>query len=124
LTVGGQLVGLVPGPGDVVELQNNAGDNLFITGDNQTFTFPTQVTSGGIYNVSIFLEPTSQPQPCNVFNGSGVATVNITNVLIDCQHNDWAWIFGPNSESVRSGAHDAASQLVVSVKLSFYLDRF
>jgi hypothetical protein len=45
--------------------------------------------------------------------------VNITNVLIDCQHNDWAWIFGPNSESVRSGAYDAASQLVVSVKLVF-----
>jgi hypothetical protein len=81
LTVGGKLVGLVPEPGDVVELQNNAGDNLFITGDNQTFTFPTQVTSGGVYNVSIFLEPTSQPQPCNVFNGSGVATVNIT-----CEH--------------------------------------
>src|SRR3984957_18355934 len=94
-TVGGQLVGLVPGPGDTVELQNNAGDNLFITGDNQPFTFPTDVTSGGIYNVSVFLEPTSQPQPCNIFNGSGLSTANVTNVLIDCQHNDWAWIFGP-----------------------------
>jgi hypothetical protein len=96
-TVGGQLVGLVPGTGDTVELQNNAGDNLFITGDNQQFTFPTQVTSGGIYNVSVFLEPTSQPQPCNVFNGSGLANANVTNVLIDCQHNDWAWIFGPTT---------------------------
>jgi hypothetical protein len=96
-TIGGQLIGLVPGPGDTVELQNNAGDNLFITGDNQPFTFPTQVTSGGIYNVSVFLEPTSQPQPCNVFNGPGVATANVTNVLIDCQHNDWAWIFGPTT---------------------------
>ena len=94
-TVGGQLIGLVPGPGDTVELQNNAGDNLFITGDNQTFTFATEVTSGGIYNVSVFLEPTSQPQPCNIFNGSGLSTANVTNVLIDCQHNDWAWIFGP-----------------------------
>jgi hypothetical protein len=105
LTIGGQLIGLVPGPGDTVELQNNAGDNLFLTGDNQTFTFPTQVTSGGIYNVSVFLEPTSQPQPCNVFNGSGVSTANVTNVLIDCQHNDWAWIFGPTSVNQYTQVH-------------------
>jgi hypothetical protein len=104
-TVGGQLVGLVPGPGDTVELQNNAGDNLFITGDNQTFTFPTEVTSGGIYNVSVFLEPTSQPQPCNVFNPSGIATANVTNILVDCQHNDWAWIFGPTSVNQYATVH-------------------
>jgi hypothetical protein len=104
-TVGGQLVGLVPGNGDTVELQNNAGDNLFTTGDNQPFTFPTQVTNGGIYNVSVFLEPTSQPQPCNVFNGSGVATTNVTNVLIDCQHNDWAWIFGPTTVNDHATLH-------------------
>ena len=108
LTIGGQLIGLVPGPGDTVELQNNAGDNLFLTGDNQTFTFPTQVTSGGIYNVSVFLEPTSQPQPCNVFNGSGVSTANVTNVLIDCQHNDWAWIFGPTSVNQYTQVHSVA----------------
>jgi hypothetical protein len=110
-TVGGQLVGLVPGPGDTVELQNNAGDNLFITGDNQTFTFPTDVTSGGIYNVSVFLEPTSQPQPCNIFNPSGVATANVTNILVDCQHNDWAWIFGPTSVNQYATVHSVTPLL-------------
>jgi hypothetical protein len=53
----------------------------------------------------VFLEPTSQPQPCNVFNGSGIAITNVTNVLIDCQHNDWAWIFGPTSVNQYSNVH-------------------
>jgi hypothetical protein len=98
-TISGTVVGLVDGTGNTVELQDNAGDNLFITGNNSAFTLPTHVTTGGIYNVSVFLEPTSQPQPCNVFNGSGVANGNVSNVLIDCQHNDWAWIFGPTNSN-------------------------
>lgn len=93
-SISGSLIGLVSGTGDTVELQNNAGDDLFVTGNNQTFTFPTQVTNGGIYNVTVFLEPTSQPQPCNVFNGSGVAMANVSNIIVDCQHNDWAWVSG------------------------------
>lgn len=90
-TIGGSVVGLVPGTGNTVELQDNAGDDLFVTG-NTSFTFPTQVTNAGIYNVSVFLQPTSQPQPCNVFNYTGIATANVSNVLVDCQHNDWNWI--------------------------------
>src|SRR5580704_7116816 len=53
-TIGGTVVGLVTGAGDTVELQNNGGDNIFVTGNNQSFTFPTQVTNNGAYNVSIF----------------------------------------------------------------------
>lgn len=90
-TIGGSVVGLVPGTGNTVELQDNAGDDLFVTG-NTSFTFPTSVTNGGIYNVSVFLQPTSQPQPCNVFNYTGIATANVSNVMVDCQHNDWNWI--------------------------------
>ncbi len=90
-TIGGSVVGLVPGTGNTVELQDNAGDDLFVTG-NTSFSFPTQVTNGGIYNVSVFLQPTSQPQPCNEFNYTGIATANVSNVLVDCQHNDWNWI--------------------------------
>ncbi|HEX8881227.1 MAG TPA: kelch repeat-containing protein [Candidatus Acidoferrum sp.] len=90
-TIGGSVVGLVPGAGNTVELQDNAGDDLFVTG-NTSFTFPTSVTNGGIYNVSVFLQPTSQPQPCSVFNYTGIATANVSNVLVDCQHNDWNWM--------------------------------
>ena len=89
--ISGSVVGLVEGPGDTLELQNNAGDDLFVTGDT-TFTFPTQVTNGGIYNVNVFLPPNSQPQPCNIFFYTGIAITNVSNVLVDCEHNDWDWI--------------------------------
>ena len=90
-TIGGSVVGLVTGVGDTLELQDNAGDDLFVTGD-KTFTFPTQVTYGGIYNVDVFLPPTSQPQPCNEFYYTGIALANVSSVVVDCQHNDWNWI--------------------------------
>jgi hypothetical protein len=88
--IGGSVVGLVEGAGDTLELQDNAGDDLFVTGDT-TFKFPTQVTNGGIYNVSMFLPPKSQPQPCNEFYYTGIATSDVSSVIVDCQHNDWAW---------------------------------
>jgi len=90
-TIGGSVVGLVVGAGDTLELQDNAGDDLFVTGDT-TFKFGTPITNGGIYNVSMFLPPKSQPQPCNEFFYTGIATANVSNVLVDCQHNDWNWI--------------------------------
>jgi hypothetical protein len=89
-TIGGTVVGLVEGPGDTLEEQNNAGDDLFVTGDT-AFTFPTLVTNGGIYNVQTFLFPTSQPQACTNFYYTGVALANVDSVLVDCQHNDWGW---------------------------------
>jgi len=90
-TVGGSVVGLIEAAGDTLELQNNGGDNLLVTGDTN-FTFPTLVTYGGLFNVQIFLPPSSQPQPCNEFGYTGIATGNISGVLVDCQHNDWNWI--------------------------------
>jgi N-acetylneuraminic acid mutarotase len=73
-----------------LELQDNAGDDLFVTGDT-TFTFPTQVTNGGIYNVQIFLPPSSQLQGCTMWFYTGIAITNVSDVLADCQHNDWGW---------------------------------
>jgi hypothetical protein len=96
-SIGGELIGLVNGPGDTVELLNNGGDNIFVTGNNTTFTFPTQVTSGGAYDVSAFAGPTSQPQPCFLFFYRGVALANVSTVVVDCQHNDWAWMSGPDT---------------------------
>jgi hypothetical protein len=95
-TIGGTLIGLVNGPGDTVELQNNGGDNLFVTSNNTTFTFPTPVTNNGGYYVTLFAGPTSQTQPCVLFFYKGIATTNVSDVLVDCQHNDWTWKSGPN----------------------------
>src|SRR5262249_49209437 len=98
-TIGGTLIDLVNNHnvGNTLELLNNGGDNLFVTGDNTTFTFPTGVTANGAYNVSIFVDPTSQPQPCWIFFYTGIATANVSSVLVDCQHNDWTWRSGPNT---------------------------
>jgi Galactose oxidase, central domain len=103
-TIGGTLVGLVsqtytgtPLNGDTVELINNGGDNTLVTGNNQGFTFPTPVTNNGQYNVNVFVQPTSQPQGCTAFYYEGVATANVDSVIIDCQHNDWTWMFGPDT---------------------------
>jgi Galactose oxidase, central domain len=99
-SVSGVVVGLVPGPGDTVEVQDNAGDDLFVTGDT-SFTFPTQFTYGTTYSVNLFLPPTSQPQPCTVFNATAVITADVSDVIVDCQHNDWAWIFpGPAGPTI------------------------
>ncbi|HVI09473.1 MAG TPA: hypothetical protein VND65_14385, partial [Candidatus Binatia bacterium] len=112
-TISGSVVGLVPTTGqDTIELQDNAGDDLFVTG-NTTFTFPTQVTNGGIYHVSIFNPPTSQPQPCTVFNGDGIAKGDVVNVIVDCQHNDWTWIDGLNTENNNAILALDADQLTV-----------
>jgi hypothetical protein len=89
-TISGSVVGLVEAAGDTLELQDNAGDDLFVTGDT-VFTFPTKVTNGGIYNVDVFLEPHSQPQPCTIYFYTGIAIANVSDVLVDCEHNDWAW---------------------------------
>ena len=96
-TVGGSIVGLL-GNGGGMELQNNGGDNLPVTG-NGTFTFPTPLAFGGAYNVSVFIQPGSQPQPCVVFNGASSATTNVTNVIVDCGHDDWTWIRGANTSN-------------------------
>ncbi|PYT79033.1 MAG: hypothetical protein DMG40_17855 [Acidobacteria bacterium] len=94
--IGGTVVGLIVGSGDTLELQDNAGDNLFVTGDVD-FTFPTTFTYGTTYSVDVFLDPTIQPGiPCNIFNATALVTGIVSNVLVDCQHNDWAWRFpGP-----------------------------
>jgi hypothetical protein len=96
-TIGGTLVGLVNGTGDFVELMNNGGDNILVTGNNTNFIFPSLVTANGGFDVSVFVEPTSQTQGCWLFNYLGVATANVSGVIVDCQHNDWNWIDGPNT---------------------------
>jgi Galactose oxidase, central domain len=106
-TIGGTLVGLVNGPGDTVELLNNGGDNIFVTGNNTPFVFPTPVTAGGAFDVSGFVGPTSQIQGCTLFNYKGVATGNVSDVIVDCQHNDWTWIDGPNTAGNYGAAANA-----------------
>ena len=94
-TISGTLVDLAAGSGGVV-LQNNGADNLSVT-SNGTFHFATTITGGGTYLVTVMTQPASPAQQCTVANGNGTATGNVTNVNVECGHNEWAWMAGSQS---------------------------
>lgn len=96
-SVGGSVVGLL-GNGGGMELQDNSGDDLTVTG-NGSFTFDTPISYGGAYNVTIFAEPTTQTQICDVFGAAGTVSATVNNVVVDCGHNDWTWITGANTQN-------------------------
>ena len=80
-TIGGTISGLA---GTGLVLQDNATSNLTIAAGATTFTFSTQIPSGGTYAVTVFTQPTNPTQTCAVTNGSGTATGNVTNVAVTC----------------------------------------
>ena len=83
--VGGTVTGLA---GTVV-LQNNAGDSLMLTA-NGGFSFPTHVTSGGSYQVTVLTQPTTPYQTCAVSTGSGTVTsAAIADVSVTCVTNTY-----------------------------------
>ena len=95
-SIGGTVTGLVgTGLTNSLVLQDNGGDNLTVSA-NGGFTFATKITgcngstsasgvsstSCGVYSVSIFTQPLGLT--CTVTNGSGTATGNVSNVLVNC----------------------------------------
>jgi environmental stress-induced protein Ves len=80
-SIGGTVSGLAGGR---VVLQNNGGDPVEVAG-NGAFTFPTQIASGGTYNVTVRTSPSNPTQSCTVANGSGtVGAAAVTNVVVNC----------------------------------------
>jgi PASTA domain len=82
-TLGGIVIGL--NSGQTVHVLNGS-DNVPVTA-NGAFTFPTALTTGAIYAVTV---ATPQPtgQTCAVQNASGTAgSSNITNVVVYCTTN-------------------------------------
>jgi hypothetical protein len=81
--VGGTVTGLA---GTLV-LHNNGTDTQTIT-TNGSFSFPTPVTSGGAYAVTVLTQPATPSQTCAVSSGTGsVATANVTSVMVTCTTN-------------------------------------
>ncbi|MBZ5528377.1 MAG: hypothetical protein LAN71_10810 [Acidobacteriia bacterium] len=105
-TVGGQTVGVLGNGGGMV-IQNNGGDNLPLSG-NGPFTFSTTIAYKSTYDVSMFVGPGTQPQGCVIWGFQGTVLANVTDVLVDCGHNDWTWMAGSSS----------ADQLAVSGTVS------
>lgn len=80
--VGGLVTGLVSG--ESVVLQNNGGDNLTVSADG-SFTFPTSLTNGDAYAVTVLTQPGPLTETCTVTNGSGtIAASDVTNVAVAC----------------------------------------
>ena len=49
------------------------------------FAFPTQLSSGAAYSVTVAMQPSSPAQTCVVSGGSGtVAAANVTDVAVAC----------------------------------------
>ena len=80
-SIGGTVSGL---SGAGLVLQNNGGDNLPIIA-NGPFTFPTSISDGSVYSVTVAGQPTGPNQICSVTNGSGtLAGTNVVDVQVTC----------------------------------------
>jgi hypothetical protein len=75
--------GFVSGLNGTVELQNNGGDNKSLTA-NGIFEFNTSISHNGPYSVTVLTNPTNQN--CTVTYGTGTATANVTNIIVDCNN--------------------------------------
>lgn len=121
-TVGGTVTGLA---GTGLVLQNNAGDNLIITG-NGSFTFGTALADLSAYSVTVLAQPSGPNQTCSVTNGSGnLAGGNVTNVAISCVTNTYT--VGGSVSGLASGnsvtlQNNGGDDEVVSGNTSFTFD--
>ncbi len=79
-TVGGNVSGL----SGSLTLQNNGGDDIVINADGP-FVFPTALSDGAGYNVTVLSEPAGQD--CVVSFGSGtISAANVSNVAVACSN--------------------------------------
>jgi len=65
-------------------LQNNGGDNITITANATSFSFPASIVNGSSYNVTVL----TQPNPllsCAISNSSGRVGSGVSNISISCQ---------------------------------------
>lgn len=76
-SIGGTIAGLTASG---LVLQNNAADDLTVTSGATTFKFVTKVS--GTYGVTVKTQPANNV--CTISNGSGTATVDISNISIMC----------------------------------------
>jgi uncharacterized repeat protein (TIGR03803 family) len=78
-TIGGTVTGLAAGTS--ITLQDNGSDATVVS-SNGAFTFPTAITAGTQYAVTVSTQPAYQG--CSVVAGTGQAVANVTNVQVRC----------------------------------------
>jgi hypothetical protein len=99
-TIGGTVTKLAGMNGGLV-LQDGTGMTLPVSA-NGSFSFPSAVPSGTAYNVTISAQPSNPTQTCGVVNGSGTVQSDVTNITVDCGHNEWAWMSGAATINLHS----------------------
>ncbi len=81
-TVGGQVTGL---RGTLI--LHNGAENQTVTSDGM-FAFPTPISSGGSYAVTVATQPSAPSQTCIVTNGAGqVTSANVADIAVACTTN-------------------------------------
>ena len=119
VTIGGNISGLTAGQS--VTLLNNGGDAISLSA-NGAFTFPTALSSGASYQVSIGTQPLDET--CFIANAIGsVTTANITNVTVTCIPN--AYFIGGTVTGLGSGKsltlqNNGGDAVTVSSDSDFY----
>ena len=83
-SVGGTVSGLA---GSGLVLRNNGGDDLQIA-SNGSFTFATELASGGTFEVTVATQPGQPSQTCTVADGTGtVGAGDVRTVKVSCATN-------------------------------------
>ena len=107
-SVGGMVVGLAgvsPNNGvltdNTFKIEINNGNTLNIT-ENGPFTFATPEALNDAYSVTITHAASTQPQACTRVNPTGIVMQTVTNIVLDCAHDDWTWIDGVKTASTLS----------------------
>ncbi len=110
-SVGGTVTGL-SGSSSGLVLQDNAGNNLTVSG-NGAFVFTSSIATGNPYAVTVLTQP-NPSQTCSVQNGAGtVAKVNITTVLVSCtQAGRVAFVANQSSNTILAYTIVASGPLV------------
>ena len=97
-TIGGTLTAL---EGTGLILQNNGVDSLNIEpgAQDNSFVFPSALTDGSTYNVTVLAQPSVPDQTCEISNGSGIVNgTNVTGIQCCCKRADSTLIV--NSDTV------------------------
>lgn len=80
-SVGGTVAGLT---GSGLVLQNGGGDDVAVSA-NGAFTFPTKVSGGSSFEVTVKTQPSAPKQVCTVAGGTGsVVAGDVTSVVVNC----------------------------------------
>ncbi|CAN5721920.1 hypothetical protein BH11MYX1_BH11MYX1_01100 [soil metagenome] len=83
------LTGRVAGLLDTAILRNNGGDQITVSA-NGTFAFPTTMPSGGSYDATVYVQPSSPSQLCTIAHPTGRVTNADVELVMTCVRNSFA----------------------------------